>query len=425
MRILSLTAGAAQMYCGTCMRDNALASELIRQGHDVVLIPMYTPTKTDEENVSYERVFFGGISVYLQQNVALFRHLPAWLDRIWDSSWMLKLATSGSIPVDPKVLGEMTVSMLKGEEGFQRKEVRKLVTWLSHEVPPDVIDLPYTLFIGLAKPLKEALKRPVVCTLQGEDLFLNGLKEPWRSQCLELIRSQTQHVDRFIAVSAYYAVFMQEYLGIARDKIVVVPLGINMDGHSAVERTATDKLRIGYFARIAPEKGLDILCEAVSRMTEPVELRAAGYLPPEQKTWLETLQRHHQLSYEGSPDRAGKIRFLQSIDVLSVPTRYVEPKGFFVLEAMANGAPVVQPRHGAYVEIIGHTGGGILVEPNDPKDLAGALDELARDRIRLRQLAEQAAKGVRERYRIELMAERTLEVYRSVSEMVGAGARFA
>jgi hypothetical protein len=201
MRILALTSGAANMYCGSCLRDNALARELMRQGHEVTLVPMYTPTKTDEQNVSGKRVFFGGISIYLQQNVPLFRRLPGWVDRLWDSGWALRLATKNSIEVDPKSLGELTVSTLKGERGFQRKEIRKLIEWLRTEPKPDVIALPYTLLIGLAEPLKRELGAPVVCTLQGEDLFLEGLREPWRSECLRLIREQLPHVDRFIAVS--------------------------------------------------------------------------------------------------------------------------------------------------------------------------------------------------------------------------------
>ena len=74
------------MYCGSCLRDNALAAELIARGHDVTLLPVYTPTLTDEPNVSAGRpVFFGGISVYLQQHFAFFRHTPWLLDRLWDS----------------------------------------------------------------------------------------------------------------------------------------------------------------------------------------------------------------------------------------------------------------------------------------------------------------------------------------------------
>ena len=39
------------------------------------------------------------------------------------------------------------------------------------------------------RPLQRALKRPVCCTLQGEDLFLDGLGEPYRQQSLDLIRA--------------------------------------------------------------------------------------------------------------------------------------------------------------------------------------------------------------------------------------------
>jgi glycosyltransferase involved in cell wall biosynthesis len=426
MRILSLTGGAAGMYCGTCMRDNSLARQLLRDGHDVLLMPIYTPTLTDEANVSYpDRVFFGGISVYLQQHSALFRKLPHWVDRLWDSNWALKKAASGSISVNPKLLGEMTVSMLRGEHGFQRKEVRKLTDWLKTQPHFDVIDLPYSLLIGLAEPLKRQLNAPVCCTLQGEDLFLEGLQEPWRSECLALIRSQIPQVDRFIAVSQYYASFMADYLSIPRDKIEVVPLGINMEGHQALAKTPSKKLRVGYFARIAPEKGLHVLCEAVSLMREPVELRAAGYLPAERQQYLEGLKARFGVIYEGSPDREGKIRFLQSVDVLSVPSTYDEPKGLFLFEAMANGTPVVQPRRGAYTEIIDRTQGGMLVNADDPADLARALDELARDRGRLARLGAAAAANVQLHHTIEKMAKRTIEAYESAVDSVSAHAGHA
>ena len=125
MRLLYLTAGAADMYCGSCLRDNALAAALTARKHDVVLMPVYTPTTTDEPNVSSSRVFFGGISVYLQQHFALFRHSPAFLDRLWDSVPLLKLASKRQIKIDPTFLGEMTVSMLRGADGHQKKEVEK------------------------------------------------------------------------------------------------------------------------------------------------------------------------------------------------------------------------------------------------------------------------------------------------------------
>src|SRR5215210_291099 len=140
MKIIYITAGAAGMYCGSCLRDNALAAELIAEGHDITLVPIYTPTLTDEANVSMHKVFFGGISVYLQHHSALFRKTPWLLDKLWDSNFALKMASRRSIPVNPQLLGELTVSMLEGEDGRQRKELHKLIHWMRNETPPDVIN---------------------------------------------------------------------------------------------------------------------------------------------------------------------------------------------------------------------------------------------------------------------------------------------
>src|SRR5438105_1512211 len=315
MRILALTSGAANMYCGSCLRDNALAAELIAQGHDCMLVPTYTPTLTDEPNVSQEKVFFGGISVYLEQYSALFRHTPRWLDRLWDTSWAIKHASRRSIAVAPQQLGALTVSVLRGEDGFQRKELRKLIDWLRELPPPDVVALPYSLLISLARPIKEVLHCPVVCTLQGEELFLSGLPEPYRIEAVDLIRANVKHVDGSIAVSHYGAEFMAGYVGIPQDKMHVVPLGINLEGHEPRKRPTSPDFTIGYFARVAPEKGLHVLCEAYRYLRDrrnfpTARLEVAGYLAPEHKAYLSSIERKmkewdlgEEFNYRGVLDR--------------------------------------------------------------------------------------------------------------------------
>ena len=424
MKILYLTGGAGQMYCGSCLRDNALATELLARGHDVTLLPVYTPTLTDETNVSRDRVFFGGISVYLEQYVPLFRKTPRWLDRLWDSRLMLEMASRRSISTSPKMLGEMTVSMLKGEHGYQQKEIEKLVDWLKHESPPDVISLPYSLLLGLAKPIREALNRPIVCTLQGEDLFLEGLLEPYRGEAKDLIRTQSDDVDAFISVSDYYAEFMPGYLGIPRDKIHVVPLGINLEGYERKKPSGTRPFTIGYFARVAPEKGLHLLVDAYKVLrdkTDDIRLEVAGYLGPEHRQYLKGIEQKldawgltSEFKYHGVLDRQQKIAFLQGLDVLTVPAVYKEPKGVFLLEAMACGVPVVQPRHGAFPEIVERTGGGILVEPEDAGSLAEGLNRLRKHPELTEQLAQNAFAGVRRHYSVQNSADRALAVYTSV-----------
>lgn len=426
MRILSFTGGAGSMYCGSCLRDNALASELLSRGHDVVLTPVYTPTRTDERNVSKNQVFFGGISVFLEQHSALFRHSPRILDRLWDAEWVIKMASKRQIKVSPKSLGELTVSMLRGEQGFQRKEIDKLLDWLRSEPPFDVINLPYTLLIGLAESLKRTLNAAVCCTLQGEDLFLDGIGEPYKSESLTLIQSAAKHVDAFLPVSRYYQDYMPGYLGLPREKMRLVPLGINLDGYTPRPRQRSDVFTIGYFARVAPEKGLHALAEAYRQLRSRPgigrsRLVAAGYLAPEHEEYLEKVRRdlrawglENEFEYRGEVDRAGKLAFFQSIDVLSVPATYQEPKGIFLFEAMASGVPVVQPRRGAFPEIIDNTGGGIIVEPDSADALADGLLELWRDPARANALGAAGAEGVKRHYTVGRMADIAEKVYQEI-----------
>jgi glycosyltransferase involved in cell wall biosynthesis len=429
MRILSLTAGAASMYCGSCLRDNALAAELIREGHDVTLLPFYTPTLTDEENVSrQQQVFFGGISVYLEQHLSWFRR-GRLLDRLIDAPRVIKAFTGGSIAVDPKQLGDLTVSTLRGKDGHQRKEIDKLIEFVTAEPKPDVVNIPYTLLINLAAPLKRALGCPIVVTLQGEDLFLEGLPEPYRAEALELVRAQVADVDLFIAVSEYYARFMRDYLRIPESKMRVATLGVTTKDLSMTERCPVPgsgfpvPFTIGFFARIAPEKGLHNLAEAyrllrTKKGLPPSRLLAAGYLPPEHKGYLESIAKGlraaglgDEFVYRGAVDRANKVRFFHEIDVLSVPSGYHEPKGLYLLEAMACGVPVVQPNHGAFPEIITRSGGGILSRSESGADVADAIDELWHDPARAAALGRAGADGVRRHYTVQHMAAGVLKAY--------------
>jgi glycosyltransferase involved in cell wall biosynthesis len=416
------------MYCGSCLRDNALAAALVARGHDVVLSPVYTPTRTDEHNVSADHVFFGGISVFLEQHVPLFRHTPRALDRLWDSSWALRLASKRQIKVDAKSLGELTVSMLKGEHGFQAKEIEKLLDWLRSEPSFDLIVIPYSLLLGLAEPLKRELKVPVGCTLQGDDLFLDGLGQSYKQQSLELIREAARHVDAFFPVSDYYRDFMPRYLGISRERMRVIPIAINLDGYAPREGRRDGDFTVGYFARIAPEKGLHVLCEAYVHLRSKsagstARLVAGGYMPPEHDEYLRDarsiLRRaglEGEFQYHGEMNRAEKIQFLRSVDVLSVPTVYEEPKGMFLLEAMACGVPVVQPRRGAFPEIIAKTNGGLIVNADDHEALAEGLLTLWRDPAGAANLGRAGASGVRQHYSIDVVAQIAEEVYGSLAD---------
>src|SRR5437588_1656400 len=388
MRIAYITAGAAGMFCGSCMHDNTLAAALAAAGHDALLIPLYTPIRTDEQDVSQKRVFFGGVNVYLQQKSSLFRHTPWLFDRILDAPRLLRWASRFAARTEAEQLGDLTVSVLQGEHGRQRKEVDKLAHWLATDVRPDLVNLTNALLSGIVPEIKRRLKVPVLCTLQGDDIFLDALPEPWRTKSLALIAKNCQEIDGFIATSAYYADFMAGYFTIPRERIQVVYPGLNLAGHGGQRTRANERPAIGYFARICPEKGLHVLAEAFHLLRQnsaapPCRLHVSGWLGENDRAYFQDIERRikawglaDDFEYTESPDHVSKVRFLQWLDVLSVPTTYREPKGLYVLEALANGVPVVQPRHGAFPELIGLTGAGLLVEPNDPQALAGGLRQL-------------------------------------------------
>jgi glycosyltransferase involved in cell wall biosynthesis len=424
MRIAYVTAGAAGMYCGSCMRDNTLVTALTARGHDAQLLPIYTPIRTDEDDVSVPRIFFGGINVYLQQKYSLFRHTPWFLDRLLDAPRLLRWVSRFAVKTQAERLGDLTLSMLRGEHGNQRKEVDKLIGWLA-DSKPEIINITNIMLSGIVGELRRRLNVPVLCSLQGDDIYLDFLPEQQRGIAMDLIRQNSAAIDGYITTSRYYADFMAEYLGLPPERIHVVLPGLNLKGHGAPrpERNGTP-FTVGYFARICPEKGFHVLAEAFHLLRQapgapPVKLRVSGYLGAQNRSWFDGLlkqlrDRGHSdlVEHVESPDRASKVHFLQSLDVLSVPTTYREPKGLYVLEALANGVPVVQPRHGSFPELVEATGGGLLVEPGNHAELAATLLRLAQDPAVARELGRKGREAVHALFTADRMATDTADVYR-------------
>jgi glycosyltransferase involved in cell wall biosynthesis len=216
---------------------------------------------------------------------------------------------------------------------------------------------------------------------------------------------------------------MAERLQIPGERIRTVPLGINVRDFAARAPLARAPFTVGYFARVAPEKGLHNLAGAYRILRHhhglpASRLAVAGYLGNDQRTYLAAIERDlaswglsGEFHYAGTLDRAGKTRFLQSLDVLSVPSGYREPKGLYLLEAMACGVPVVQPNHGAFPEMLRATCGGVLAASERPEDVALAIAQLWRDPEHAAALGARGAAGVREHYTIQHMAASMLEVY--------------
>ena len=381
--IIYLTAGAGGMFCGSCLHDNALAAALTKSGWQVQLVPTYTPIRTDESDVSVDHVLFGGLNVYLQQKIPLFRHLPAWVDSFLDHPGLIRRVTASAMNTDAKTLGSLAHSMLQGEKGNQRKEVRRVCTWLESQ-NPSLLVFSNILIGGCIESIKRQIKVPVLVTLQGDDVFLDSLLDPWRSRCIDRIRQIAESVDGFIVHSDFFRDYMADYFSIPPAKFHVTPLGIDTTDFESLDETRSkdtspDQVTIGYLARLAPEKGLANLVDAALRLDldrlPPVQLKIAGWLGPDQtdyaeEQWarLDATAWRDRYEYLGAVDRRQKLDFFRDIDLFCVPTAYQEPKGLYAIEAMAAGVPIVASNHGAFPELIKSSGGGCLLYTSDAAD---------------------------------------------------------
>jgi len=423
MKIAVITAGAAGMFCGSCMKDNTLTAALRKLHRDATLVPTYMPIRTDEVDVSGGRVFYGGINVYLQEKSWLFRQTPRWLDRFFDAKSLLKWASKRAVDVNYADFADLTLSMLRGEDGRQKKELHELVDWLAEEIHPDVVILTNALLSGLVPTLKQYLGVPILTTLQGDDVFLDALPMTDRRRCIEQIRKNDTSTTAYIATSADYAEHMAEYLGLDRSKIDVVWPGIRIEGFPDDPLPSRDgPLVVGYFARICPEKGFHNVVDAFLQLRTKypdltVKLKAGGWKGAGQEAFFQAqlakLQAANLLDdfeYVDCPEHADKVTFLRSLDVFSVPTDIREPKGLSVLEAWAAGVPVVQPRHGSFPELLAEVPGGLLYDPGNTAELAAGWHRLLTNESERLTLGRIGAAGVRRAFTAEAMARRTITV---------------
>lgn len=430
MNIVQITPGAGGMYCGNCFRDNALVAALRTLGHQTLMVPLYLPLTLDEADQSAGTpTFFSGVNVYLQQKSAFFRNAPDWLHRFLASPTLLKWAAGRAAQTRAADVGELMLSMLRGEEGHQARELEELVAWLQTRPAPDVICLSNALLVGLARRLKTALHAPVVCMLQGEDTFLDAMGEPHRTRAWQTLAARARDVDLFIAPSHYFGDLMRGRLGLPAEKVQVVYNGINLDGYGEIQSSKPEIQNpptLGFFARMCPEKGLDLLVKAYLEMRRRnrvpgLKLKIGGGCGPGDEPFVETQRARlraagvlDDVTFHPNLSHADKVKFLQSLNVFCTPALYGEAFGLYVIEAMAAGVPVVQPRVASFPELLTATGGGVLAGPTAP-GLADAIEPLLLDPARARALGEAGRKAVLQDFNVGRMAGRIVQALQSVT----------
>ncbi|MDH3245280.1 MAG: glycosyltransferase family 4 protein [Saprospiraceae bacterium] len=423
MQIIHIIPGSGgNFYCGNCLRDVNYLHELRLLGHEVIKVPMYLPLFKDEHDLEDIPVFYGAISLYLKQKWPSFQLLPNWFDKILNSKPALKFASSMAGTTRAKGLEELTMSMLLGESGQQAEELDKMVTWITEHCQPDVIHLSNALLLGLAHQLKERLNVPVICSLQDEDVWVDNMHPEFSKRVWALINEKATQVDAFISVSDYYTGVMQEKLNLSDQALHRLHLGVDPEEYSF--RPASEKPgNIGFISQMSYGNGLDILVDAFIELsknpeTSKVKLILTGghthddaRFIREQKRKLREAGILDKVEFHENFTGEGREEFFEKVAVVSVPVRNGEAFGLYLLEALASGATVVQPRLGAFPEIIGISGGGITYEPNHPVKLATALKDLLFDHDRLCQLSKSGREAVIEHFHIKEQASQMLDIY--------------
>lgn len=444
LNIVFLTPGTGGWYCGACMRDNALAKSLLAVGHEVALLPMYLPLSLDEEVLAGARgmpVFFGGINVYLQQRFALFRHTPAWFDRLLDHPRLLRGAARHSHMTTARDHGAMTLAMLRLEDSHLGKELDQLCAWLQKN-PCDILCLSTALQAGMIRELKRRLGVKVMLCFQGEDSFLDGLPDPYRDACWRELALRVQDSDLMISPSKFYAELMRQRLDLADGRIEVLPNGINLAGYEPLAEKNGPPV-IGFLARLCRDKGLEIMVDAFIFLRRELghpdaRLHLAGAATADNDALIEILQQRladaglaDQVCWQRNISRDDKAAMLRALTLFSVPAVYPEAFGLYLLEAMASGVPVVQPAAASFPEIVGRA--GVLVgdagtvaavcdrlnacdghRPPLQEALARAWDDLLRQPEKRRDMAVRSRRVAEEFYAVEVMRDRFVELARGV-----------
>ena len=427
MKVIHIDTGAGgTFYCQNCMRDCALVRELRREGHDVIMVPMYLPILIDDNEISGDiPVFFGGINVYLQQQFPIFRHTPRWLDKLFDLPFMLRQAAAREASTEASELGPITLSMLKGPQGNQKKELDRLVDWLKHYEKPDLIHISNALLLGMAKDLKEAVGVPIVCSLQDEQTWLLDMDAKHEQACWDEMAAHVPHVDAYIAVSDWYAQEMKRRIHVPDEKMHVVPLGIDLSDR-AEQEVSFEPPVIGYLSKMTESLGLELLVEAFIQLKNTPELASlklrvtGGQMGPDVRFVTRLKNTVSDAGFMADteflkgfePDH--RRDFMRTISVLSVPSPRGESFGMFIAEANAVGVPVVQPNTGGYAEVVQSTGGGVVYDAADPNGLVDALKSMLTDPDAARAKGQRGRDVVHRDYGISRMAKDVVQVYETL-----------
>ncbi len=427
MKIVNIVPGfGGTFYCGNCLRDSGYTKSLIKLGHDAMMLPIYLPLTMEhgvEENTT--PIFFGAVNIYLKQNFKIFKNMPTWMEKMFNSSSMLRYAAKKAGSTRTEGLEPMTISMLQGKEGNQEQDLQELIDFLKVHEKPDVVHLSNALLLGLAKQIKEQLNVPVVCSLQDEDVWVDAMNDHYKKIVWDLMSEKGEDVDAFISVSDYYAKEMKQKMRIPDSKMHIVPIGVDADLYKYA-KPLREPQTIGYISRMYEEHGFGLLIDAFIELKKDAQFKhvllklSGGYTADDKKFVNQQMKKLKKAGLledvmiieDYQPEN--RFKFFNQLTILTVPVLKGEAFGTYQLESMAAGIPLVQPALGAFPEIIEKTGGGVVYSPNTVEAMVSKWKEVLSDPEKIEKMSEVGSKAVREKYAVDPVSEKVLSIYESL-----------
>ena len=184
---------------------------------------------------------------------------------------------------------------------------------------------------------------------------------------------------------------------------------------------------LGFISKITPSLGFDILVDAFIAVKKRAEfgnlkLYASGGITRDNHCFIRSCME--KLSRAGFAedvvimkefDRGRRIDMLSKVSLLTVPVPGGEAFGTYLLEAMALGVPVVQPREGGFEEVINITGGGLTYSPNTADNLAESIVAMLSDRQKYDKCSSDASENTRRHFDISNFVRGTEDIYRAIA----------
>lgn len=423
MNIVQITAGTGNFYCGTCLRDHSLVKALNQLGHHCILFPMYLPLQTDSTDYINTTLHMGGINFYLGHTLPFYDKLPSWFHKFMDHPYFLTLAGKFRHFTKAKDLGELTYAMAGNFSPYHQKSIDQLKTSIQSTIKPDIIILSNVLLNGLAKSLKETFNCKILCTLQGEDSFIESLPKEYQEKSWNAINENTAYVDQYIVVSQYHQQAMSKYMPKLSDKSTVVYNATDYQSRQYDKNPNT--ITLGYCARLSYPKGLHTFVDMFIELCKQkpnLELKChiAGIMLEEDKPFVEQQKQklkganlYGKVTISPNITKAEKDTFYKNINLLSVPANYSESFGLYLVEAWAHGIPTVQPNSAAFKEITEHSHAGILYAADDQEDYLKQVVKLISEPELYSRLSQNGVKAVKEVFNPEKMG---LNIIKSISK---------